>query len=455
MEEDEAGEKRPAESLKERIRKKLRRLENGDEPFEERRPAPRIEEPSPTDKEKVERLYYDRKTGFGSAAKVYRRAKEIAPGVTFKQVGGWVGKQDVAIRNAPSRKPKVWNSIYAPYPGCTYQMDLMHYNRYAYKGYDWILNIVDVYSRLAGAIAIRSRKGESGKGKLKGKQYLEAYKELIEKQFNGKQPANLSLDREFIYGPFVEYVESKGTKLHYSQVGQFNKNAIVERFNGSLAHLIQEWRTDHDEHTHYKADWVTALPDIISNYNTRYHATIKAVPQEVWDGKDRNHQEIVRLFDHLKVGDRVKRKVFLKQFSKGDELRYSKETYILTRKIGNRWELKDEETGEIYAESDGVTPNLFKEDQLKRVSEILTRPSPAEAAAEYKQQQREEKGEGFIDRKQEEVAEEKGEGGGRGEKACEEDLLRQIGVGGGAIGKTQTDREKEIEKETQEEGSGY
>jgi hypothetical protein len=405
--EDESG-KRSGESLKDRIRAKLRRLENGDEPFEQRKSPARVEDPAPEAKKDLERLYYDRKTGFGSVAKVYRRAKEIAPGITYKQVGGWVGKQDVAIRNAPSRKPKVWNSIYAPYPGCTYQMDLMHYNRYAYKGYDWVLNVVDVYSRLAGAVALRSVKGESGKGKIRGEKYLEAYKEIVEKQFNGKQPANLSLDREFIYIPFVQYCESRGTKLHYSQVGQFNKNAIVERFNGTLAHLIQEWRTDHDANTHFKADWVTALPDILHNYNTRYHATIKAVPQEVWDGQDRNHQEIVRLFDHLKEGDRVKRKVFLKQFAKGDELRYSKETYTLTRKVGNRWELKDEDTGEIYTESDGVTPNLFKEDQLKRVSEILTRPSPAEAEAEYRQEQREEKGEGFIDQAQEATQEEKG-----------------------------------------------
>jgi transposase InsO family protein len=405
----ESGE---LERLKEKVRNKIKK---------EDQPLGRHKQ------EELNRYYYDTKTGFTSAAKLAKKAKARAPGLTFKQTTNWVKGQEPAMLTAPTRKPTEWNSITAPYAGHTYQMDLMIYKRYAYDGFSVLLNVIDVHSRFVGSAPL--------KGKHASK-VLEAFQSILSKQFGGRYPKNISLDKgtEFTNGKFVRFCEAENIRLHFSQVGQFNKNSIVERFNGTLAKLIQRWRIHQQSQGIENADWVTALPDLIYNYNHTYHSTIKAVPADVWEGKDKNKQEVVRIFDRLREGDRVKRKIFLKAFSKGDELRYSAETYVLTRKVGNRWELKDEKTGEIYRDETmrqrrdprtGILlpnpPNLYKEDQLKKVDEILVKPTEQEYEAKQKAQEQGEKK--FID--QEKIDEKQDQGKMIDEAG--EDLGRQVG----------------------------
>ena len=38
-------------------------------------------------------------------------------------------------------------------------------------------------------------------------------------------------------------------------------------------------------------DWVKELPNVIKNYNTTYHRTLKVTPQEVFEGKKDNTVE--------------------------------------------------------------------------------------------------------------------------------------------------------------------
>ena len=75
--------------------------------------------------------------------------------------------------------------------------------------------------------------------------------------------------------------------MHYSQAYEENKNAIVERFNRTLAQLLQNWRTATKQY-----DWYRVLPDIVNNYNNSFHSTIKSTPQKVFDGKQFNTQQV-------------------------------------------------------------------------------------------------------------------------------------------------------------------
>ena len=392
-------------TLKDKIEKKLKRLASGEESFPKKI---KEEEPKVTKQEQEEfkETYYNPTTGFRSAAKQVAEVKSRAPGITYKAVSNLVSKQEADLLTTPQRKPKVWNTIVAAFPGSNYQMDLMNYNRYEYGGYDWILNIVDVNSRKAGSRAIASFKIKKGgekkiAPKVTGAQYLKAYIDIIAKDFGGKHPKHLSCDVEFVDKNFVGYVTHHGTKIHYSQVGQYNKNAIVERFNGTLANLIQRWRVGNKNHDE---DWPKVLPELIENYNNTYHSTIKAIPEQVWIGQQKNNQTVTRLFNNMEVGDKVKRKIFFEAFKKGDVLKYSEQTYVLVEKIGNRWKIKDIETGEIYCnpkskiktETDRsgkkvAGPELFKEDQLIRVGDILTKPTDEEAQAKIKAEEEQEK----------------------------------------------------------------
>ncbi len=381
-------------NLKVKIEKKLKRLAKGEETYPEWKKKKEVPPVTKQQEEAFKKTYYTPETGFRTAQKQVDSVRSRAPGITYEQVDNLVSKQEADVITSKKKKPKIWNSIVSSMPGGNYQMDLMNYNRYAYAGFDWILNIVDVYSRKAGARAIKTLKisayGERKTApKVTGEQYLKAYIDIIEKDFDGKYPKHLSCDVEFIDKNFVAYVTEHGTKIHYSQVGQFNKNAIVERFNGTLANLIQRWRVGNRGHD---KDWPKVLPALIHNYNNTHHTTIKAIPELVWKGEEKNKQTVVRLFSTMKEGDKVKRKIFYKPFQKGDALKYSDQTYVLVEKIGNRWKIKDIESGEIYRNPTAKIkgPELFKEDQLIRVGDILTKPTAEEAEAKYQAEKEQE-----------------------------------------------------------------
>lgn len=335
---------------------------------------------TPQQKEKLQRLYYNPRVGYGDVRKVYQNAKAGSLGVTYEQVNNWMGDQYVVQANEPTNKPKQWNSIAAAGPGYNYQMDLIDYTRYRTDGYGWILCIIDVYSRKVGARAIKVTHTRTGKAsiraKVKWEQYLELYKEIVEDDFEGRYPKDLNCDNEFIEKEFQRFVASKGTVIHYSDPKDYNKNAIVERFNRTIELMIQKHRFATDD-----IDWPSYLQDLIHNYNNRYHSTIKANPQDVWDGKEKSHQKIVWLWNTLKVGDKVRRKLNLNIFAKGDELRYSRDTYVLMERKGNRWKLRNIRTGFI----DDNNGRWYKESQLQKVNQIVNPERAAEGPEEEAQ----------------------------------------------------------------------
>jgi len=330
----------------------------------------------PEKKAKLEQLYYSPRQGYGDVRKVYENAKMGGLGVTYEQVKNWMDDQYVVQANEPTTKPKHWNTIAAPGPGYNYQMDLIDYTRYRTDGYGWILVIIDVYSRKAGARAIKAEYTRTGKKSIKAKvkweQYLQYYKEIIEEDFDGRYPKDLNCDNEFIEKSFQQFVYSKGTRIHYSDPLDYNKNAIVERFNRTIELMIQKHRFATDD-----IDWPTYLDDLIHNYNNRYHSTIKATPEDVWSGKVKSRQKITWLWNTLEVGDQVRRKLKLNIFAKGDELKYSKDVYVLVRRQGNRWLLRNIRTGE----EDDNKGRWYKESQLQKVNKIVN-PSRATEGVE-------------------------------------------------------------------------
>lgn len=66
--------------------------------------------------------------------------------------------------------------------------------------------------------------------------------------------------------------------------------------------------------------------DIVDNYNSTYHSTIKAVPEDVIDGLDINHREYEKKIPNIfKVGDMVRITGKKTSFRNADTLTYSKD----------------------------------------------------------------------------------------------------------------------------------
>ena len=67
-----------------------------------------------------------------------------------------------------------------------------------------------------------------------------------------------------------------------------------------------------------KFDWAKSLHDVVENDNNTYHRSIKATPNEIWEGKKENPIERKVVESILKKGMHVRIKTKKTLFSKGD-----------------------------------------------------------------------------------------------------------------------------------------
>lgn len=295
---------------------------------------------------KLKDLYYDPKFGYVSINKLLLKVRKSHPNITKKELQTFLDKQYTFQVTKEIRKPKEYNSITAKYPRHNYQIDLLIYDRYEIHNYKYILVVIDVYSRYVEARPLTNRE-------------LSTIKKAMEDIFATiGYPQNMNSDNEFNKKEILELFKLHNITPHFSQVGEINKNAIVERFNRTLANILQKYRV-----ASKKRNWYKVLPDIIKNYNTTYHRTIKAIPEDVFEGKDENHQKIVRLPPPIyKVGDVVRIKQVKPVLGKGDYIKYSEETYIINEITKNRLTVEDENGNE----------KKVKAYELRKVNEIMT-----------------------------------------------------------------------------------
>lgn len=270
--------------------------------------------------------FYDPKSGFISATKLYHKLKPQFPTLKQTQVNEWVKEQAVNQMTNRKRPPTVYSSIQAPSKGSIYQLDLMIYDRFEYHGYKYILVVVDIYSRFAMAKALTNRTLPN---------LMKNIKEIFAEM--GK-PHMIHCDNEFNKKTFNTYCQENEILTRYSLPDEVNKNAIVERLNGTIANILQKWRVATGRH-----DWYKVLDDVMDNYNNNIHSTIKAKPIDVWEGKDINHQKYHTVKYDIKVGDKVRIKRLRGVFDKGDSVSFSKNLYTVRKVDGIKVYLDDYE----------------------------------------------------------------------------------------------------------------
>ena len=264
-------------------------------------------------------LYLDPKIGFTGVNKFHEKLKQKDINIDKKELENWYNSLSLVQVTKPYRKPKKYSSIVAHYVGQIFQIDLMIYDRFKFNKYQYILCVVDVYSRYAEARALTNRKTET---------ILEKLKEIFDKM---GIPDEIQCDNEFDTKMLANYYKEHGIKVTFSLPEQPNKNAIVERFNGTLANLLQKIRIGTNNY-----NWPVFLKDAIQNYNTTIHSTTKETPQSIFSYKKRNRQKINIVINKFKVGDKVRLVRKKKVFTKGDAIKMSKDVYIVENVKGDK-----------------------------------------------------------------------------------------------------------------------
>jgi len=315
----------------------------------------------------IKETYYNPLTGFIGIEKLYKRLKKKGYDITRDTIEDFLNKQYTNQVNKTIRKPKEYSSIVAQGKRHNYQMDIIVYDRYAFNHYKYILCVIDVYSRYASVRAMTNRNNST---------IMKNVKDIFEEM--GK-PKNINCDNEFNTREFNKYVVDNDIRVYYSQPNEINKNAIIERFNRTLIEIIQKWRTATG-----KYDWYKVLDKIVNNYNNSYHRTIKATPNDIWNGKDYNKQVIKKVETKFKVGDKVRIIKHKAIFDKVDSLSYSKSIYIIIEIKGAKHYLINIETGKEIEQ-------YYKSYELKSVNDIQYKPESNEEEQIYIKEQKEKK----------------------------------------------------------------
>jgi hypothetical protein len=95
----------------------------------------------------------------------------------------------------------------------------------------------------------------------------------------------------------------------FSEPLEIQKNSIVERFNKTLAGYIKKLRE-----TLKLYNWPKYLSQLMENYNTQYHRTIRNTPYNIFYKKGENKQDIIIVPRTFKINDKVRLRLKKKLF---------------------------------------------------------------------------------------------------------------------------------------------
>lgn len=288
--------------------------------------------------------------------------------VTQANVDAFLSKMESMQIKAKPKREALQRTIVASGPRSDYQIDIMVYTRNPRNGFSYVLGCIDVYSRFAMCVPLKTREQKASDSAV-----MKGVRQIFEKM--GK-PQNINCDNEFTSRAFLELCEKEGIKLWLSNADEAvidSKNSIIERFWKTLAQRIADYRSNTGE-----GNWPIYLDEIVSAYNNTYHDTIRGVPALIFAGKETNKQDIVIIPTTYQVGDTVRIRLQKTNFAKGDEEVFSRDIYVLTKKDPvkrNRWFLRNTSTGadleRSYMERDfssareAVKPNVVVVNRLQ------------------------------------------------------------------------------------------
>lgn len=187
------------------------------------------------------------------------------------------------------------------------------------KGYTFILTIVDVFTRWAAAVPLKSKSADV---------VLAALKHVVEE--SKRKPERLWADAgtEFVNAKMRAWMKANAIELYHTYGP--HKSAIVERFNRTLK--TNMWRELTATNTH---DWVPLLPQLLADYNKTKHRTLGMSPNEasadpekaqlVWAEMQADEKQTKK--PAFKVGDWVRISRTKGAFEKGFDVGWSREQY--------------------------------------------------------------------------------------------------------------------------------
>jgi hypothetical protein len=264
--------------------------------------------------EQLEKLYYDPKTGYGSLNKLIETVKEKKLKIPKAKIKKWFQSQEVNQIYKKSNQKKKYSRIWCPYnaPGC-FQMDLQQFtkfNKNKNKGYQYALNIIDIYSRFVYSYPIKK------KSPNEIIQHIEHWHKDFKKNYPHNIVSMTNDDGKEFKGTVQKFFNDKKIKVFIANPKDNTKlrTMIIERYHRTYWDKLKKVLTYNSSDK-----WIDYHQDIILNYNKSLHSYIGQKPYNVYikkmprNLKPPNEKQIT---NKLKIGDNVRYLKNKKVFSK-------------------------------------------------------------------------------------------------------------------------------------------
>ena len=157
-------------------------------------------------------------------------------------------------------------------------VDMSQYSKMN-KGYKYIFTNIDVFSKIAYAFPLKSKK-------------IQDIKPCFEKIFEKNKPKYIWTDKEpaFLSKEMQQFFKNNNVKNYHTN--SHLKAVVIERFNRSLRELMMKHFTKNNNTV-----WNNILPKLIKIYNNRYHSTIKMKPIQVNKSNEKHIKENIYTYD--------------------------------------------------------------------------------------------------------------------------------------------------------------
>ena len=172
-------------------------------------------------------------------------------------------------------------------------VDMSQYSKMN-RGYKYIFTNIDVFSKIAYAFPLKSKK-------------IQDIKPCFEKIFKKNKPKYIWSDKEpaFFSKEMQQFFKDNNIKIYHTN--SHLKAVVIERFNRSLRELMMKEFVKNNN-----TIWYNILPKLIKIYNNKYHSTIKMKPIEVNKNNEKYIKENIYTYNKtsknpkFKIGDLVR-----------------------------------------------------------------------------------------------------------------------------------------------------
>ena len=315
----------------------------------------------------LNKIYYDARTGLRSERDLYLKAHAVDNSITYTIVKKFLKAQETHQIFHTRHLPKTFYPLQAHRPFQRIQIDLLDLtsSKQHNSGYGWIMNAVDVYTRYAIAIPLKTKTTA---------QCFAGLKTILKDIANlGFRVLQIDSDNEpaFLSKPFKKYCADLAISQNLSLPLDYPPKGIVERFNGTLRTLLTKYLNA------YKTrDWYSHLSDLLENYNTSVNRGLGTTPTKAI--ADNSLYELKKTLQidkashdvnnndptantTIKVGDEVRVQIKKTLFEKGSSASFSKAIYTV-----------EDIQGLEYYISEHINP--YRKRELLKVTESKKNP---------------------------------------------------------------------------------